>query len=417
VGLDVLGIDTFSGPVSTEFEETPSFVIGENITVLALPLYANGSLVSTGSFNATISSGSTVLGTVQLYHAGGGTWVSVPFPINSTDPLGFYTITVGGNDGLGNSGSSFTVARVAPYDLKVAVSTSSPSMTNTGSLHIEASVSYPNGTAMNVGIVDGFVYNESLVEVGWFPLTYNSTSSEFAALFQGQGPFLTPPGSYVVAVSAVDPAGNSGFNFTPFEVVPPYISLYPSSGPMGTSVTISGSGLVASHLLTVTYDNSSSGMPTACTTDALGNIASGCAFTVPASVLGNHTVTVTDGINYATANFTVVIPALDQSFTLTAPLTKTLIGTVETVNATWRNNVPSDVEKQIVGIVWFEVENSISGQTVIIIATSLTLQPGASESAYLGLSTLAPGKYSIEVFVTTTQGVPISQSEAVTITT
>ena len=419
VGLEV-SVYTFYGPISGQFEQTPSFVLGDNITVLALPSYANGSLVSTGSFNATISSGSTVLGTTPLSFVGFA-WVSDPVPINSSDPVGFYNITVSGNDGFGNSGSFYTVVRVAPYNLNVDVSASPLSIPGAnGSLQIQASVSYPNGTAMKVGSVDGYVYlnmSGSLVSVDQFLLTYNNASSRFNALFVSQGPYYTPPGAYVVVVSAVDPAGNYGLNFTSFEVAQPHISLTPSSGTVGTSVTISGSGFMASALLTVIYDNSSIGMPATCTSDTLGNITSGCTFMVPSSVSGNNTVIVTDGIDYATATFAVVIPPLDQSFTLTAPLSKSLIGTLETVNATWRNNVPSDVEKQITGIVWFEVEKSTSGQTVIIVATSLALQPGASGSAYLGLSTLPPGTYRVEVFVTTTGGVPISQSEVVTIST
>jgi parallel beta-helix repeat protein len=85
---------------------------------------------------------------------------------------------------------------------------------------------------------------------------------------------------------------------------PPAIFLSPSVGTVGTSVTISGSGLSASHILTVTYDGSTTGMPT-CSADSSGNIGAGCIFTVPSSVSGPHLVVVTDGTNNASATFTV----------------------------------------------------------------------------------------------------------------
>ncbi|MGD0478280.1 MAG: IPT/TIG domain-containing protein [Nitrososphaerales archaeon] len=90
------------------------------------------------------------------------------------------------------------------------------------------------------------------------------------------------------------------------------ISLSPASGAVGTSVTITGSNFVASHSLTVSYGGSGAGMPTTCTTDASGNIASGCRFTVPYSTPGPHTVTVSDGTNSPTATFTVTFLVLDD---------------------------------------------------------------------------------------------------------
>jgi hypothetical protein len=86
------------------------------------------------------------------------------------------------------------------------------------------------------------------------------------------------------------------------------LALSPSSGAVGTSVTMTGSNFTSSHSLTITYDGSASGMPTTCTTDASGNVSSGCTFTVPSSsVLGSHIVSASDGTNNATATFTVTL--------------------------------------------------------------------------------------------------------------
>ncbi|MGP8057023.1 MAG: beta strand repeat-containing protein [Nitrososphaerales archaeon] len=85
----------------------------------------------------------------------------------------------------------------------------------------------------------------------------------------------------------------------------PSISLDPSLGAVGISVIITGIGFLASHSLTIMYDGSTAGMPATCTTDASGNISSGCSFTVPSSALGPNTITVSDGANSHTATFTV----------------------------------------------------------------------------------------------------------------
>ena len=122
------------------------------------------------------------------------------------------------------------------------------------------------------------------------------------------------------------------------------------------------------------------------------------------------TVVAVNGSGTITATFGL---PLDGSFTLATTPVKTVVGTIVSLNTTWRNNLPF---QQVTGIVWFEVENASTGQTVMIAATSLTLTPGSSSSAYLGLSTLAPGTYNVEVFATTSQGVPISPTTTVTVT-
>jgi hypothetical protein len=108
-------------------------------------------------------------------------------------------------------------------------------------------------------------------------------------------------GGYIYCVGAI---GWTVY-YAPITPITTSIHLSPSSGNVGTSVTIAGVGLNISHNLTVMYDNSTAGMPTTCITDASGNISSGCTFTVPTSALGPHTVTVSDGTYVPTATFTV----------------------------------------------------------------------------------------------------------------
>ncbi len=106
---------------------------------------------------------------------------------------------------------------------------------------------------------------------------------------------------------------------------------------------------------------------------------------------------------------TTVAP--DLTFQATALSITTTLATGSAVNATWENFA----SVTLTGFVWFDVTNG-QGQTVWVSATSLTLAPSAVGSAYLGLSTLAAGTYTVEVFVTTSQGIPISVTEATSVT-
>ncbi|MGD0476806.1 MAG: hypothetical protein ABSB29_01405 [Nitrososphaerales archaeon] len=94
---------------------------------------------------------------------------------------------------------------------------------------------------------------------------------------------------------------------------PPFILLSLSSGLAGVPVAITGGNFVASHGLTITYDGSTAGMPTTCTTDTSGNINSDCAFTVPSSVLGSYTIAASDGTNSPTATFKVTLLGVPSS--------------------------------------------------------------------------------------------------------
>jgi uncharacterized protein (DUF2141 family) len=87
------------------------------------------------------------------------------------------------------------------------------------------------------------------------------------------------------------------------------ISLSPSAGAVGSSVTINGSGFAPFDTIALTFDRSSvsvtaSGV-TACTTDASGRFSS-CTFIVPPKTAGSYTVTATDrSANSASASYTV----------------------------------------------------------------------------------------------------------------
>ena len=219
----------------------PSYVLGDEIPIIALIYYENGSMVQTSAFTALIYCGSTFLAKVPL------TVSTMRFPPNyipnllflwegdfttsSNSPTGFYTITVNGTDGEGNSCNFATVVRVAPYSLTVQVSVQSPTMPlqNGSEPWVLAKVTYPSGNPMTAGIVNGFLYNPGVEQMSQFIMTYNSSSEGFVAtnfliginvttsLLFGQ-PVTLQTGSYGLCVEAYDPLGNYGVGSTSFAI-------------------------------------------------------------------------------------------------------------------------------------------------------------------------------------------------------
>jgi hypothetical protein len=81
----------------------------------------------------------------------------------------------------------------------------------------------------------------------------------------------------------------------------PKITLSPSSGPVGTSVTVTGKGFSSGQTVTITYDGK---VVSTIKTDSQGRFTA--TFIVPTSTLGNHQVTAKDNCQSASACFNVM---------------------------------------------------------------------------------------------------------------
>jgi hypothetical protein len=94
--------------------------------------------------------------------------------------------------------------------------------------------------------------------------------------------------------------------------VNPAISLNPSTGAAGSTVTLSGSNFKPNSTITVTFDGTVLSTSGTCTADAKGTLpaSNNCAFTVPAETAGSYTMTASDGTYSGRATYTV-IPAID----------------------------------------------------------------------------------------------------------
>jgi hypothetical protein len=216
VGLDV-----------SPFTDSPTYVLGDTISIFAHPGYADGVEADTGTFTALIYVGSVFVAKVALTftHRTGlglsydelGLWKGT-FASSADSPTGFYTITVNGTDGKGNYGSFATVVRMARYGLSVKTSVSNPivPLQNGNESWILANVTYPDGGPVTVGNVVGELSlnlgGGVMSEIGWFTMTYNSTAGGFVVvnLFHAVNATITQIGNYTVDIDAYDASGDYG---------------------------------------------------------------------------------------------------------------------------------------------------------------------------------------------------------------
>ena len=86
------------------------------------------------------------------------------------------------------------------------------------------------------------------------------------------------------------------------------VAVSPTQGPVGTTVTVTGTGFVASGTVTISYD---------ATQQTTGSITAdgtfSVAFTAPSSAAGSHTITAADGTNTVTSAFTITAAATDAT--------------------------------------------------------------------------------------------------------
>jgi hypothetical protein len=97
------------------------------------------------------------------------------------------------------------------------------------------------------------------------------------------------------------------------------ITLNPTTGPSGTTVTVTGNGFGASKAITITYNAISvTTSPASVTTNSTGYFTA--TFSVPVGVAGTYEVVASDGTNTAVANFVSTTDAtISQTTSATAP--------------------------------------------------------------------------------------------------
>ncbi|MHB8565795.1 MAG: NosD domain-containing protein [Nitrososphaerales archaeon] len=262
--------------------DSPNYVAGDPITILATPSYSGGAEAVSGSFTATVSSGSRFLANFPLeYNPLLKSWSAV-YRTTRSDPAGYYNITVSGIDGLGNYGISETVVRVGQYNLGISASLASReiSVVNGTESYVSAKLTYPNGTLVRSGSVEAYIGLDfggaATLLLGQLRMTYQLSTQSFVAIniLNSQNISDKSVGKYDVVIQAFDPYGSYGnysisFFVTGLHHAPISIASdssftssngvvngsgtlsnpYVIEGWNASSITVSGSGITSSYVL------------------------------------------------------------------------------------------------------------------------------------------------------------------------
>ena len=274
--------------------------------VMLLVLLSNSSQVRAAAPSITPTPSSGPLGT-SVTVAGSG------FATSST-----VTITLGGvsqttspspcsTSGSGAISCSFTVPE-SSAGTRIITATDSHGNTASAAFTVTpptiqlSPTSGPQGTSVTV-TGSGFAPS-SPITVNYGSTTVSSSSSTTSSgAFQVT--FTVPASAGSQTVTATDSYGNTAR--ATFGVSTPSMSANPTSGPIGTQVTLTGNGFAPSASVSITFGTTK--LSTSCNSTSAGGLS--CTFTVPRSLTGSQTVTATDSYgNTASSSFTVTAPTL-----------------------------------------------------------------------------------------------------------
>jgi hypothetical protein len=168
------------------------------------------------------------------------------------------------------------------------------------------SLSPSNGPIGQPVIVSGqgFAANSQIIA------TFDGSQIPFSFTTDGSGNiasgaiFTVPQGSGagIKTVSIIDNKFNyASANFT---VTTSTINVTPQSGPVGTTITVTGSNFIDNSAIAINFNgNSAATNPSTLTTTATGDFSA--TFVVPPVPAGNKTVFANNGVNSANTNFAV----------------------------------------------------------------------------------------------------------------
>jgi hypothetical protein len=126
----------------------------------------------------------------------------------------------------------------------------------------------------------------------------------FVSTFNGANPIYANNGTSGLWPIVEQPPS---LTISPQSAAAPSINISPSSGPAGTSVTVSGGGFLPNSLITITYNGNTVATTTA---TSYGEIPLGTTVVISSSMPGSYTIAATDtSSDSASANF--IIPPIE----------------------------------------------------------------------------------------------------------
>ncbi|MBI4303928.1 MAG: hypothetical protein HY665_06280 [Chloroflexi bacterium] len=242
-----------SGPVGTVVTVSGSGTVGETVTIT----YDTVGAVTTSPSPIVVPASGLFTATF-----------AVPASVN-----GLHTVTVSGNvSGAAAPAPTFTVTQ--------AISVS-PTTVRAGDLLTVSGTGFRSGQTVTITYDGAFVATTGSLTTGSFTTSF------------------TVPGSFAGThtVSANDGLLSQSTTVNVLQS----ISVSPTQGTTGTTVTVNGVGFSASRTVTISYDAST---VTTAITNSVGSFTA--TFAVPASTAGTHTVAASDGIFSLSTTFSVV---------------------------------------------------------------------------------------------------------------
>jgi hypothetical protein len=240
------------------------------------------------TITASISAGATIAGCSGTVSATGT--FSCTATVSSATPAG-YTVTASGSDGGGDHAS-------ATFTVTAPTITLSPAQGPSGASFTVSGTGFTPGKTITTTVGSGATVTTcgaTVSATGTFSCTVTITSST--------------PATYTVTATGSDGGFDSGT--ASFTVTAPTISLAPTQGPSGASVTISGTGFTPGKTVTASIGSGASVSSCGATVTASGTFS--CSVTITSTTPGTYSVTATgsDGsFDSASASFKVTTPGI-----------------------------------------------------------------------------------------------------------
>jgi len=298
------------------------------ITVWSLPAYGGvgNTQLGLGSFTVivagiTISPVQGYVGDTVIISGTGftpSTVVTITFDAVAvtTSPASVTTTTVGSFTNVTFTvpasvrGSHIVRAQDAALNSATATFTTLPKVTLTPATGGVGDTPLASGTGFAAGSAVTFYMDDVLI-TGATATTgttgsFTNTPVTIPAGYRGDHPLKAQDASLNVAIAT----------FT----ITQKITITPTTGSAGTTVTVAGTGFDASKGITITYGGTSvTTTPAAVNTGATGSF-SGVTFNVPAGVATTYSVVASDGIYSASASFVATASAtISQTTSATSP--------------------------------------------------------------------------------------------------
>jgi hypothetical protein len=258
------------------------------------------SFVVSPSITSSSSTG-TVGSSINCSGKGFAAHSNISFSLDSTTLSGSAVTNASGEF----NNASLTIPPIAGGDHTLKARDASGNTATTGiTINAAITINPDNGPAGTTITVTGngfqangsinITYHGVIVTTSPSPLTTTSTGS-FTATFMASS---LPSGVYTVIASDATRTATAQFNSSATAVISP------SSGTVGTTITVDGAGFKAKSAIYINYDGSQIAHGTS---DSNGNFT--ITFTAVSSSTGTHQITVTDNTNTSKLSFNIM-PAI-----------------------------------------------------------------------------------------------------------